>query len=304
MHSRCQTARGLIRVMLLLAAVQIMGASAFAQEEMSPPASASPAPQASPTPSLERQFFKNLLRDQRAIWTSPLHVSKRDARWLIPLSIATGALIATDAETADIDDAHRNRINNVSRDISYIGSVYGTAAITGTFYLVGRAKNNARARETGLLGAQALLNGHIVTLALKTATQRPRPREKDGRGEFFDGGRSFPSGHAIMSWSLATVIAEEYRDRPVVRFSAYGLAAAVSIARYTGRSHFLSDVLVGSAIGYGIGRYVYRTHHNPNLDSGGEGMTNDTAGSRLTPLIIPSYNRQARAYGLTLAWSF
>jgi membrane-associated phospholipid phosphatase len=302
MRSRCQAACCLIRALLLLAAVQIIAASAFAQRS---PASASPTPQASPTPSLERQFFKNILRDQRAIWTSPLHLVKRDARWLLPLGITTAALIATDPQTGDFDEP-RNRTNNVSRDTSYLGAAYTTAAITGTFYLVGRAKKNARARETGLLGAEALLNGHIVTLALKTATQRPRPREKDGRGEFFEGGRSFPSGHTIMAWSLATVIAEEYRDRPFVRFSAYGLAAAVSAARYTGRNHFLSDVLVGSAIGYGIGRYVYRTRHNPNLDPGGEEAetTNDTERSGLVPFIIPRYHRQARAYGLTLAWSF
>jgi membrane-associated phospholipid phosphatase len=283
-----------------MVAVQIFAASALAQESPS----ASPTPQASPTTSLERHFFKNILRDQRAIWTSPLHLRKRDARWLVPLALSTGALITTDPNTADIDDAHRNGINNVSRDISYLGSVYGTAAIAGTFYLVGRAKNNARARETGLLGAEALINGYMVSLALKTVTQRPRPREQDGRGEFFDGGRSLPSGHAVSAWSLATVIAQEYRDRPFVRFSAYGLATAVSVVRYTGRSHFLSDVLVGSAIGYGIGRYVYRTRHHSDSNPDGAGTTNDTAGSRLTPFIMPSYNRAARAYGLTLAWNF
>lgn len=302
MSSRCPTTRCFIRILLLLAAIQIIAASALAQT--SPSTSASPKPQASPSPSLERQFFKNILRDQRAIWTSPLRLRGRDARWIVPLGLSTAALVSTDKYTADVDDAHRNTINNVSRDISYLGSVYGTAAIAGTFYLVGRAQNNARARETGLLGAEAVLNGYMVTVALKTATRRPRPREKDGRGEFFEGGRSFPSGHAVSAWSLATVIAQEYRHRPFVRFSAYGLATAVSVARYTGRSHFLSDVLVGSAIGYGIGRYVYRTRHDPNIDLNGEGATNDTAGSRLTPFIMPIYNRPARAYGLTLAWSF
>jgi hypothetical protein len=32
----------------------------------------------------------------------------------------------------------------------------------------------------------------------------------------------------------------------------------VSVSRYTARDHFLSDALVGSVIGFGIGRYVYR----------------------------------------------
>ena len=42
-------------------------------------------------------------------------------------------------------------------------------------------------------------------------------------------------------------------------------AAAVSVSRYTGRNHFLSDVLVGSALGYGIGRRQ-RQHHPRGLD--------------------------------------
>ncbi|MDT4897341.1 MAG: hypothetical protein QOH25_2418 [Acidobacteriota bacterium] len=299
MSSKRQARRRLISALLFLVFIQLVAASAFAQSQ---PASASPTPQALPTPSLERQFFKNIARDQRAIWTSPLHLHKRDARWLLPLGIATAALVTTDPYTADINEDRLR--NNVSRDISYLGSLYGTGAITGTFYLVGRMTDNARARETGILGAEALLNGELVALVLKNTTQRPRPRSRNGHGAFFRGGQSFPSGHSIASWSLATVVAEEYKDRPVVRFSAYGLAAIVSLSRYTGHNHFLSDVLAGSAIGYGIGRYVYRTHHDPGLDTGEAETTNDTAPSRLAPFIIPLYNRPAHTYGLSLAWNF
>jgi len=55
-----------------------------------------PTPHSSSTPSLERRFFKNILRDQRAIWTSPLHLEGDDAKWLVPLGLSTAALIATD----------------------------------------------------------------------------------------------------------------------------------------------------------------------------------------------------------------
>src|SRR5260370_37570620 len=59
-----------------------------------------PTPQASATPSLERKFLKNSLRDQRAIWTSALHLEKEDAKWLVPLGLSTAALITTDRRTA------------------------------------------------------------------------------------------------------------------------------------------------------------------------------------------------------------
>src|SRR2546423_3939668 len=239
MNSRWQTVRYVARVLLLLTAIQIGAASALAQSQ---PASASPTPQASPTPSLEKRFFKNILQDQRTIWTSPLRVSRHDTKWLLPLGLSTGALIATDPNTARALNDNPNRLR-VSRDISNLGSGYTTAGIAGTFYLFGRATHNARARETGLLGGEALIDTGIVALVLKNVTQRPRPRAKDGRGDFFEGGRSFPSGHAIAAWSLATVVAEEYRNHPLVRFSAYGLAAAASGPRYTRRNQFLSHVL-------------------------------------------------------------
>jgi membrane-associated phospholipid phosphatase len=271
-----------------------------------------PAPRAtpSPTPSRERRFFADILRDQRAIWTSPFHLGRGDAKWLAPLGVSTLTLVATDQETGELSD-NRRRIS-VSKNISEAGSIYSTGGLAAAFYLVGRATGNARARETGLLGGEALIDSAIVFTALKTISQRPRPPVDGAHGEFFDGGHSFPSGHATSAWALATVIANEYHDRRAVQIGAYGLAAAVSVSRYTGRNHFLSDIFVGGAIGYGIGRYVYKTHHDPALDaSGADGGREDTAEtgrasarSKLVPFVAPSFGRAQHEYGLALSWSF
>src|SRR5713101_6629561 len=147
-------------------------------------------PKPSPTPSLERQFLKNILRDQRAIWTSPLHLQGDDAKWLVPLGLSTAALIATDRRTAGA--LHNDRLRlNISRDVAYIGSAGGASSIAGAFYLIGRATHNARARETGLLGGEALIDGGIVALVVKHSTQRRRPRAGRERGDFFERGLSF-----------------------------------------------------------------------------------------------------------------
>src|SRR6476619_5325391 len=61
----------------------------------------SPSPGPSSSPSLEKEFFKNILRDQKAIWTAPLHVHSQDARYLVPIGLGTAALIATDQQTGD-----------------------------------------------------------------------------------------------------------------------------------------------------------------------------------------------------------
>lgn len=254
----------------LLFATLIFAVTNVSGQSTGSPAEPAPSPSQASTsrikPSLEHQFFRNLLDDQRAIWTAPFHMNRSEAKFTAPLGLATAVLIATDRYTARAVDSGGS-LRPVSHGLSKVGSGYATAGAAAAFYLVGRARGDARARETGLLGAEALINSAVVVAALKAISQRPRPLVDHASGEFFDGGRSFPSGHAMAAWTLATVVACEYGERrPLVRVAAYGLATAVSLSRFSGRNHFLSDVLVGSALGYGIGRFVYRRHHDATLD--------------------------------------
>jgi membrane-associated phospholipid phosphatase len=262
----------------------------------------SPTPRADAVSKLEHDFLKNILTDQKAIWTSPFRLHGDDARWLAPLGLGTAALIATDRNTADSIARFDDQLQT-SRAISHAGSIYGAAGVGALFYFTGRARHDLRARETGLLSWEALIDSEIVVGSLKALTQRRRPLAPHDRGEFFEGGTSFPSGHAIQAWSVATVIAHEYSDHRLAQVAAYGLAAAVSFARYTGEKHFLSDVLVGSAMGYGIGRYVYKTHHVKRAAAGSD-EEESFAPHRHWPAITPEYSRAARVYGVRLAWSF
>jgi membrane-associated phospholipid phosphatase len=256
-----------------------------------------------PTPSessLEKDFFKNILQDQKAIWTAPLHIDRADAKWIVPGSIGLMALITTDRITGD-EIAEFDNQKGLSKAISQAGSVYTLGAAAGTFYLLGRKNNNARARETGVLSAEALVNGLLVSGALKVITQRSRPAGGHERSEFFDGGSSFPSGHSTQVWSVATVIASEYHDRRSVQIAAYATATAVSVARFTGGKHYISDVVAGSALGFGIGKYVYHKRHRELLDS----SSDDGPVSKLWwPTISPDVNRRTRQYGIGLTWSF
>jgi membrane-associated phospholipid phosphatase len=264
-----------------------------------------PSPTPSETPSLEKQFFRNIAKDQVAIWTSPFHLKRDDAKWAVPFVVVTGALITTDPRSAEElveNGEHQHRIN-VSQDISKLGAAYTTGGTAAAFYLVGRATHNYKARETGVLGAEALINSGIVVSVLKAATQRPRPTSADPKDDFFDGGNAFPSGHAISSWALAAVIAHEYQDHKVVPWIAYGVATAVSISRYTGRSHYLSDVFVGSVMGYGIGTYVYKKHHmSPVIDPASPDKTTGKTSGKWYPAISPIYSGKDRLYGVALNW--
>src|SRR5262249_35249772 len=89
----------------------------------------------------------------------------------------------------------------------------------------------------------------------------------NGQGHFFVGGTSFPSEHAAVAWSIASVAAHEYPG-PLMKVLAYGLAGTITITRVTAQQHFASDVFVGSALGWYMGRQVYRAHHDPDLGGG------------------------------------
>jgi hypothetical protein len=253
-----------------------------------------------PTPSPEKDFFKHILQDQKAIWTAPFHIQRGDAKWVVPGSIGLMALFTTDRITGD-EIAEFDRQVRVSKAISYIGSAYGVGAAAGAFYLIGRKQNDARARETGVLIAEATIDSTIVYSALKGATQRARPVDGRERSEFFDGGSSFPSGHSTQAWTAATIVANEYHDNRTVQIAAYATASAVSFARFAGHRHYLSDVIAGSALGYGIGKYVYHKRHNEMLDASDD----DGPVTKLwRPAITPEIDRRTHQYGVGLTWSF
>jgi membrane-associated phospholipid phosphatase len=147
-----------------------------------------------------------------------------------------------------------------------------------------------------LLSAEALVDSVIVEGTLKEITQRARPADGVERSEFFDGGTSFPSGHSTQVWAVATVVANEYKHRRAVQLAAYGIATTVSVARFTSQKHYISDVVAGSALGYGIGRYVFAAHHRDELQP--------TISQSAWPRIAPEFDRHAHRYGVALSWNF
>lgn len=254
---------------------------------------------------LEKNFFRDLAHDQKVIWTSPFHLQQSNWKWALPLAGATVALIGSDKGTThEVNEliAASPTSLSASRWTSRVGGAAANFGAAGAIYLVGRWGNNDRLRETGLLGAEAVIHAGIVVNTIKLATNRQRPEQGNGNGRFWGGGKSFPSGHAGMSFALATVVAQEYRDKPLIRWGAYGLAAAVSASRVTGLKHHPSDVVIGGLIGYGIGRYVWRSHQQNS--AGGSGLKTARSPATWRPIITPQISRAAGVYGLRMAWSF
>jgi membrane-associated phospholipid phosphatase len=215
----------------------------------------------------ERALLKNIWSDQKHIWSAPLRRESYRSPFLLPFAAGTAALIATDKQTGRaLSEGAPGTGFDASNVISHLGSAEAVIGFTGAYYGFARLVHSDRARKTGLIAGEALADSGIIAGILKAATQRERPAQPNGqriddaRGRFWAGGGDFPSGHAISVWTLAAVFGERYPDRPAVRCAAYGLAGLVSVSRLTARQHFPSDVLVGSVLGYLIGRYVVHSH--------------------------------------------
>jgi len=239
-----------------------------------------------------KEFAKNIILDQKKIWTSPFRMTRTNAKWWLIFGGATAALIATDHRGSQQLPNTGDQVA-FSRRISRLGAEYTLVPIAGGFYLSGILARQSKLSDTGFLGAEALVDGLIVSEVLKVATGRQRPIEGDGGGHFFHGSDAFPSGHTIGSFALASVIAHQYHDNKAVVLLAYGLATMVGASRFSARQHYASDIVVGAAIGWFIGRHVFGKRQDGRRS---------VAKARFFPQVIPQVQPSDRNYGLLLAW--
>jgi len=211
---------------------------------------------------LGMSLLKNIALDQKVTWTSPAHLRWADGTWLFPLAGLTTLSVVTDRSferSLSSDPQKLNRYRNLSN-----GGVGALVGVGAGFYLWSHFSQDDQQRETGILSAEAVIDSLVVTQGLKYAFGRERPTQDQGKLNFFSGGNSFPSDHAAVAWSAANVIAHEYPGF-LTKTLVYGIATAVSVSAVMGKDHSPSDVLVGSAIGWLMGRQIYRAHHDPDL---------------------------------------
>ena len=210
------------------------------------------------------EILRRFPGDQVAIFTAPVRVPEHKHAWayLIPF-VAAAALIPLDKY---ITNQLPPGQGGASQTISDVGA-FGTAGAVGGLYIYGLVRHDNHARETGILGAESLLDSLLPRLAMSYALGRYRPfqgpGEALGEGEFFGPHRwntSFPSGHATYTWAMASAIAHEYPSTKSKLFW-YGVGTAVAVTRVTSKQHFASDVVAGSALGYFIGLHVWHAHH-------------------------------------------
>jgi len=137
-----------------------------------------------------------------------------------------------------------------------VGTVVGGALVFG---------DNDQLGDTFWRSVDAMVISSVGAEAMKYAFQRERPSQTDNPDRFFAGShaQSFPSGEvAAISAAVTPFIVTYGRDHPAVYALAL-LPAYDAVARVKTRGHWQSDVLVGAALGVGVG--VWAAHRDSPL---------------------------------------
>jgi membrane-associated phospholipid phosphatase len=220
-------------------------------------------------------FLASMLEDEGKLWTSPFRIRKEDLKFWIPIITATALSIVYDEEIYSAIKNFQNQhawVSVISPVITRGGEVFPIEA-GALFVMSGLIFHNEKAKQTGFIALQTWVHAGLIVQVGKLIFGRQRPSYENGVDKWHgfpeslnrfrkDGSVSkydaFPSGHTIEAFGLATVIAEQYKNIKIVPIISYSLAAGVGLSRITEDTHWLSDVILGAAMGYGIGKYMVR----------------------------------------------
>lgn len=147
----------------------------------------------------------------------------------------------------------------------------------------GELWDDKKMADTGAVTLEALLVTGIATEGLKYVTSRQRPNGDDNK--------SFPSGHASMTATLAASVSEMYDWDLRIAVPMYTITAFVGASRIQANEHYLSDVVAGITLGTVVGMSFAR--NQKEKDSIGT-----SSNLAVLPILDGSYK------GLVVQWKF
>ena len=230
----------------------------------------------------------------------------------------TALLIHFDPKIDDwarVQKQNHKWINATSPVITRFGGDWGVYSVIAAG-IISAAGRNEKGVETSLLATQAMITSGVWVNIVKILTGRERPKANYGFSKV-PGGMwygplakydqdavkkpvsaydAFPSGHTATVFSIATVIALQYKDIKAVPIICYSVASLVGISRLTEHQHWASDDFVGGIAGYLCGRQVVN-HYNKMKERSGSSFTSK---AKIKPeLALTQYGNQI---GLLLKW--
>ena len=135
----------------------------------------------------------------------------------------------------------------LQRTVAILGAHLGDGPLWFAIAAIAFGLGDEATRHFVLLAAVAAIVAVGLTTVLKLLIRRNRPREAtDFYSTKYDR-HSFPSGHATRVACLAMIFSHQFPCWAVV---FYAMAFFVALCRIALGIHYVSDVLVGLAIGF------------------------------------------------------
>ena len=210
--------------------------------------------------------FKQVFRETKDLVKQP-------SNWDTGEWLTFGGLVAGTYLTMQLDETIRAEMlkdrSYVDSPIMIFGTMYGeplTSLAIGTLFIVHGAANDNRPNEK--LGFEILQSmGYTVgfTSIAKISFGRARPSVAKTASEFypvtFDDNDhwSFFSGHTSLAFSLSTVISANVKG-DFWKAVSFVPAFVTGFSRVYHNRHWTSDVLMGAAVGYFVGRFLTNLH--------------------------------------------
>ena len=210
---------------------------------------------------LVRRSVKRTLEDQKELYLTPFKPA--NFKWDALELGGTAALLASDRHIEKhIGTAHYTFYQATS-DVA----IAGLGATLAGVWIWGIKGDHPHAKETGVLELETLVDTFLIYTPMQVLAARQRPGEGNGNGDFWKHhniNTSFPGGHAMFTFAMATVVSHEYPQK-WVQALAYLAATTVTVTRFMARDHWSSDMFAGAALGIGIGAHVFHAHCDPKL---------------------------------------
>jgi len=216
-----------------------------------------------PQQGLVKRSVIRIGQDQKRLYLAPF--KPHNFKWDALVLIGTGAFLAADRHIENNVPASHFQLYQDTSDIA----IAGLAASLGGIYLYGIKTEHRHARETGELELETLVNTFLIYTPMQLILGRQRPGEGNGQGDFFKHhalNTSFPSGHAMFTWAMASVLADEY-PKPWARVLSYGAAFTVTFTRFMARDHWSSDIFLGTGLGLAIAENTFHARCDPQYPS-------------------------------------
>jgi membrane-associated phospholipid phosphatase len=198
--------------------------------------------------------------------------TQRRAEPFIAGAVLIGAALLDGPVDRAIPAGGGTRLDWATRGLNYGGRpAYALIALGGA-YAGGRLADEPELSSSAAHIVGALLAAGAVNGTLKYVVGRERPSATDDPLHFrpFNASnrwQSFPSGHAVVAFSLAASISEE-ADRSWVTVLTYGGATLVGWSRIYDDKHWTSDVVGGAVASVVVSRAALRVLHrrHPHAD--------------------------------------